>query len=83
MRKKEMNSSEQLRNIIYEIDSLILDADNLCEFLEVLGIGFFNDHSDNKDMEVASIAIITEYIEKIQKKKLETILEMLKKLNNK
>lgn len=78
-----MNSSEQLRNIIYEIDSLILDADNLCEFLEVLGIGFFNDHSDNKDMEVASIAIITEYIEKIQKKKLETILEMLKKLNNK
>lgn len=83
MRKKEMNSSEQLRNIIYEIDSLILDADNLCEFLEVLGIGFFNDHSDNKDMEVASIAIITEYIEKIQKKKLEIILEMLKKLNNK
>ena len=78
-----MNSSEQLRNIIYEIDSLILDADNLCEFLEVLGIGFFNDHSDNKDMEVASIAIITEYIEKIQKKKLEIILEMLKKLNNK
>lgn len=75
-----MNDSKQIKDVIYEVDNLILDTDNLCEFLEVLGIGFYNDHSNNKDMEVASIAIITQYIENIQKKKLENILEMLRKI---
>ncbi len=75
-----MNDNKQIKDIIYEVDSLILDADNLCDFLEVLGIGFHNDHADNKDMEVSSIAIITQYIENVQKKKLENILEMLRKM---
>lgn len=75
-----MNDSKQIKDIIYEVDDLILDVDNFCDFLEVLGIGFHNDHADNKDMEVASIALITQYIENVTKKKLVNILEMLRKI---
>ena len=75
-----MNDSKQIKDIIYDVDDLILDVDNFCDFLEVLGIGFYNDHADNKVMEVASIASITQYIENVIKKKLVNILEMLRDL---
>lgn len=50
----------------------MLDVENLSDLLEVLGVGFHNDGNSNKDCEVASLYILSQYIELVQKERLKT-----------
>ena len=59
------------------VEDLIEDTEHLINMLEVLEMGFYNDHNDCKDCEISSLFIISKYIELVQYRKLKDLCEIL------
>ena len=44
--------------------------------VEVLGVGYYNDHNDCKDCEVSSLYILGQYIELVQEEQLVKLCDL-------
>ena len=59
------------------VEELLDGTEHIKNLLEVLGVGFYNDHNDCKDCEVSSLYILGQYIELVQEEQLIKLCDLL------
>jgi len=59
------------------VDDLLVEIDHIKNFLEILAVGFENDHNSTKECEVSCIYILSRYIDGIQNNELLCLYDTL------
>lgn len=67
----------KIQSALALVEDLLIETEHLINMLEVLGVGFYNDHNDCKDCEVSSVYIMTKFIEQAIQPKLEEICDII------
>lgn len=62
------------------VEDLLDGTEHIKNLLEVLGVGFYNDHNDCKDCEVSAVFILGKYIELVQQLQLEKLCDLLEEM---
>ena len=62
------------------VEELLDGTEHIKNLLEVLGVGFYNDHNDCKDCEVSAVIVLSAYIELVQQIKLEKLCDLLEEM---
>ena len=59
------------------VEDLLIGVEHIKNTIEVLGVGYYNDHNDCKDCEVSSLYILGQYIELVQEEQLIKLCDLL------
>lgn len=59
------------------VEDLLIGVEHIKNTIEVLGVGYYNDHNDCKDCEVSSLYILSQYIELVQEEQLIKLCDIL------
>lgn len=59
------------------VENLLIGVEHIKNTIEVLGVGYYNDHNDCKDCEVSSLYILGQYIELVQEEQLIKLCDLL------
>ena len=72
----------KIQNALDLVENLLDGTEHIKNLLEVLGVGFYNDHNDCKDCEVSCVFILSKYIELVQQQQLETLCDLLEEMKH-
>ena len=72
--KKEMSKIQDALDLV---EDLLIGVEHIKNTIEVLGVGYYNDHNDCKDCEVSSLYILGQYIELVQEEQLIKLCDLL------
>ena len=59
------------------VEDLLIGVEHIKNTIELLGVGYYNDHNDCKDCEVSSLYILGQYIELVQEEQLIKLCDLL------
>lgn len=62
------------------VENLLDGTEHIKNTIEVLGVGYYNDHNDCKDCEVSSLYILGQYIELVQEEQLMKLCDLLEEM---
>lgn len=75
-----MNKSNSMIDALDLVEKLLEGTEHIVNLLEILGIGFDNDHNGSKECEVSCIYILSRYIELEQQLQLEKLCDILEEI---
>lgn len=62
------------------VENLLDGTEHIKNTIELLGVGYYNDHNDCKDCEVSSLYILGQYIELVQEEQLMKLCDLLEEM---
>lgn len=62
------------------VENLLDGTEHIKNTIELLGVGYYNDHNDCKDCEVSSLYILGQYIELVQEEQLIKLCDLLEEM---